>query len=264
MAADTSSTGMTAFLLDQQRSPLQPGKIVCIGRNYAAHAAELNNPVPEEPILFIKPATSLVTPDTDGVTHCPMHNSGGPHNESLHYETEIALLIGRRVGAHEAGDPAVLAGSVAGIGVALDLTKRELQSVLKKQGHPWELAKAFDGSCPLGGFLSPGRFLGRSGVDAVELWTALGFDMYFDGELRQQGRADQMLTGCLALLAYVSRHFTLNPGDVVLTGTPAGVGPLQPGAVLDVRMGLAGGTESDGAPAAIDERLRHRFTFAAD
>ncbi|GAA3970206.1 fumarylacetoacetate hydrolase family protein [Allohahella marinimesophila] len=256
-----SSSGSDTFVLDQQISALRPGKIVCVGRNYAAHAAELNNPVPEEPILFIKPASSLVMPDAEGLTSCPLHDAGSQHDESLHYETEIALLIGEQIGPDVAGDHRRLVDSVAGIGVALDLTKRELQSVLKKQGHPWELSKAFDGSCPVGSFVSPGRFIDKSQLEPNALWTALGFDMRFNGELRQQGRASQMLTGCIELLSHISRHFTLNPGDLVLTGTPAGVGALMPGAVLEVSLGLAAeGVDDAAAPLASVQQ--HTFRFA--
>ncbi|MAM87989.1 MAG: isomerase/hydrolase [unclassified Hahellaceae] len=248
------------FTVDGEASPLQTGKIVCVGRNYAAHAAELNNPVPEEPILFIKPASSLVLPAADGLTNCPLHDAGSQHDESLHYETEIALLIGSRIGPDLVGDHDRLASSVAGIGLALDLTKRELQSALKKQGHPWELAKAFDGSCPVGGFVSPASFLGQTSLQPDRLWTALGFDMRFNGELRQQGRAGQMLTGCIGLLSHISRHFTLHPGDVVLTGTPAGVGALTPGAVLEVTLGFSDDDAEASAP--INGVLNHTFRFA--
>jgi 2-keto-4-pentenoate hydratase/2-oxohepta-3-ene-1,7-dioic acid hydratase in catechol pathway len=109
---------------------------------------------------------------------------------------------------------------VAGYGVALDLTLRDLQNELKKKGHPWEVAKAFDGSCPLSPFLKP-----ESLADPQAMELALRVN----GEPRQQGNTRQMMIGIFQLLAYISTHFTLRPGDVVLTGTPAGVGPLQPG-----------------------------------
>jgi 2-keto-4-pentenoate hydratase/2-oxohepta-3-ene-1,7-dioic acid hydratase in catechol pathway len=109
---------------------------------------------------------------------------------------------------------------VAGYGIALDLTLRDLQNELKKKGHPWEVAKAFDGSCPLSPFLKPESLADPQATDLA---------LRVNGEPRQQGNTRQMMIGIFQLLAYISTHFTLRPGDVVLTGTPAGVGPLQPG-----------------------------------
>ena len=188
---------------------LPVGKVVCVGRNYAQHAKELNNPVPSEPLLFLKPATS-VTAFVEGIR---LPQFGG----SCHFETELALLIGGEL-CNASADEVLPA--VAGVGLALDLTLRELQSQLKDKGHPWEKAKAFDGSCPLSPFVSAGQ---------VVNWTDIKLTMHCNGELRQRGNSADMLTPVADLLAYISRYFTLQPGDVVLTGTPAGVGELQSG-----------------------------------
>lgn len=193
-----------------------PGKIVCVGRNYAEHARELNNPVPPQPLLFIKPATAA----------CPLTapiklpaNLG-----SVHYETELAILIGRPL--TRAGEAEAL-NAIAGVGLALDLTLRELQTRLKTDGHPWERAKGFDGACPL----SP--FVPASDFDSLE---ALQFSLTINGDIRQQGDTRDMITPLLPLLAHISETFTLLPGDVVLTGTPAGVGVLVSGQHLKLEL----------------------------
>lgn len=194
-----------------------PGKIVCVGRNYAEHARELNNPVPPQPLLFIKPATAA----------CPLTapiklpaNLG-----SVHYETELAILIGRPL---TWASEAEALNAIAGVGLALDLTLRELQARLKTDGHPWERAKGFDGACPL----SP--FVPASDFDSLE---ALQFSLTINGDIRQQGNTRDMITPLLPLLAHISETFTLLPGDVVLTGTPAGVGVLEPGQHLKLELG---------------------------
>lgn len=198
------------------------GKIVCVGRNYAAHAAELDNPVPDQPLLFMKPSTAACY-----MTR-PVSLAGA--GSDIHYETELAVLIGSRLS--HADEPGVQQ-AILGYGLALDLTLRALQSELKNLGHPWERAKAFDGACPL----SP--FIPAAGLDARELQ----FTLEIDDALRQNGHVKDMLHPVLALIAQISEVFTLMPGDVVLTGTPAGVGPLAAGQCLalelfDTRQGL--------------------------
>jgi len=183
------------------------GKVVCVGRNYADHARELNNPVPTTPLLFIKPASAVV----------PMTEPFRVPRDlgQVHFETEMAILIGKQLtdaSTEEAAD------AIAGVGLGLDLTLRDLQDALKKAGQPWEKAKSFDGACPLSPFVSP---------EVIDL-TDCEIRLTVNGELRQQGNSQQMLTPVLELLSYSSRFFTLNPGDVVLTGTPAGVGPVKP------------------------------------
>lgn len=210
-----SKTGFHSRLLGSN-TLLPLGKIVCVGRNYAEHAAELNNPIPEQPLLFIKPATSAVNMQQP----LELPKSVG----DVHYETEIALLIGEtlcKVTADEA-----LAG-VAGVGLALDLTLRDLQSELKKLGHPWERAKAWDGACPLSDFVAAAE---------VQDWQALELSLTINGVEKQRGQAKQMLTPLAELLSHISQTFTLLPGDVVITGTPAGVGKLATGDQLELAL----------------------------
>lgn len=197
--------------------PLALGKIVCVGRNYAEHAAELNNPLPEQPLLFIKPATSAVAMQEP--LHLPKDVGG------VHYETEIALLIGKKISKEE--QPTKALEAVAGVGLALDLTLRDLQTELKNLGHPWERAKAWDGACPLSHFIP---------VTEVNDWQELELSLVINGTQKQRGKAKQMLTPIAELLSHISQTFTLLPGDVVITGTPAGVGKLAAGDQLEVKL----------------------------
>ena len=197
--------------------PLPAGKAVCVGRNYADHIAELNNATPSEPILFIKPVTALC--DAKQPVEIPT-DQGACHNE-----IEIALLIDKplcRADAEQASQ------AIWGIGLALDLTLRDLQSQLKQKGLPWERAKGFDGACPVSAFLPMAHFPNLQD---------LGFALEVNDEVRQQGHTSHMLWPIIQLLCEISHTFTLLPGDIVLTGTPKGVGPLNPGD--RIRMSLA-------------------------
>lgn len=202
--------------IDGTAAGLPLGKVVCVGRNYADHAAELNNPIPTVPMLFIKPATSVV----------PMAEPFAiPVGQGrVHFETEMSVLIGSRLSK---ASEAEAAQAIAGIGLALDLTLRDLQDELKRQGHPWEKAKGFDGACPLSDFVMPDRV---SSLQDVQIRLRV------NGETRQDGNSRFMLNPVLALLSYISQYFTLEPGDVVLTGTPAGVGPIESGDQLEVEL----------------------------
>lgn len=195
---------------------LPVGKVVCVGRNYAAHAAELGNAVPDEPLLFIKPPSSVV--DLGPSVRIPAGRG------SVHHETEIAVLIGREL-CNASPDEALRA--ILGVGVALDLTLRDVQDALKAKGQPWEISKGFDGACALSAFQPM-----TTDCDLTKLQTRL----VVNGRRRQFASSAQMITPVIALLCFASRHFTLWPGDVLLTGTPAGVGPLVPGDKLLVEV----------------------------
>lgn len=189
---------------------LPVGKVVCVGRNYAAHARELGNPVPSDPVLFIKPASSIV-----GVEE----GFSIPRGQgSVHYEAEIALLIGEKLTAGM--DEETIVSAVVGLAPALDLTLRDVQDRLKTRGLPWELAKAFDGACVLPPFVP---------LQQKPDYTDLDIRLTLNGEVRQDGNSRDMLYGVVSLLSHIVGHFSLWPGDVVLTGTPEGVGPLSSG-----------------------------------
>lgn len=205
-----------ASLLTVPAQTFQTGKAICVGRNYAAHAAELNNPVPTEPLLFIKPGSAL-----QSLTNRITLSDLGP----VHYETELTVLISKPM--HQASPEESIA-AISGIGLGLDLTLRELQSELKSQGHPWEKSKAFDGSGVISPFLPPPA--------AGEL-ARQEFTLHINDELRQHGLSSQMLTPIPELISYISNFFSLEPGDIVFTGTPQGVGVLEPGSSLGLSLG---------------------------
>jgi len=200
---------MHTVVLQGQPRPIPVGKIVCVARNYAEHARELGNPVPDRAVLFIKPASSLLA--DGGTVTIPAYAN------DCHHELELAVLIGR-TGKAIAADEAL--GHVAGYGVALDLTLRDVQADLKAKGLPWEIAKAFDTACPLSAFVPAARI-----ADPQQLRLQLRVN----GELRQDGTTAAMLRPVARLISEASGYFTLEAGDILLTGTPAGVGPLRSG-----------------------------------
>ena len=186
-----------------------PRRIFCIGRNYADHAAELGNRVPESPVIFMKPVSCLVP--AGRTIRRPTHGS------DLHFEAELVLLIGGDPGSEQT--PASGAATIVGVALGLDLTLRDLQSSFKDRGLPWELAKAFDGSAPIGDFMA---------ASAVDL-ASLEFTCSVNGSVRQRGNTADMIFPPSALMAAISRAWTLLPGDLIYTGTPAGVGGLDAG-----------------------------------
>jgi 2-keto-4-pentenoate hydratase/2-oxohepta-3-ene-1,7-dioic acid hydratase in catechol pathway len=213
--------------MDGSRIDLPVGKVVCVGRNYVAHARELDNPVPTTPLLFIKPPTALV-PLTPGF-HLPAGQG------AVHHETEVALLVGQAIERSASIDPLQ---AIIGVGIGLDLTLREVQERLKRQGHPWEIAKGFDGACPCSAFIDADQFADLQNIS---------FRLRVNEQARQTGNTREMLFPIRELVQEIVQHFSLLPGDVVLTGTPAGVGPLLPGDRLALEIdGQPGGHPGDG------------------
>jgi 5-carboxymethyl-2-hydroxymuconate isomerase len=200
---------MHTVVLQGQPRPIPVGKIVCVARNYAEHARELGNPVPDRAVLFIKPASSILT--DGGMVIIPAYAN------DCHHEIELAVLIGRPGKAIAEGEAL---GHVAGYGVALDLTLRDVQTDLKARGLPWEIAKAFDTACPLSAFVPAER---------IPDPQHLRLQLRVNGELRQDGTTADMLRPVARLISEASACFTLEAGDILLTGTPAGVGPLRSG-----------------------------------
>ncbi|MBC35133.1 MAG: 2-hydroxyhepta-2,4-diene-1,7-dioate isomerase [Bacteroidetes bacterium] len=184
-------------------------KIICIGRNYVEHAKELNNPLPEVPIFFLKPETALLQKKQ------PFFYP--EFSEDIHYETEIVLKI-KKVGKHIQEKFAHTYYDEIGLGI--DLTARDLQSNCKKKGLPWEIAKGFDGSAPLGKFINKSEF---------ENINDLRFSLKVNGEIRQDGNTKDMIFSFDKIIAYVSQFLTLKIGDLIFTGTPEGVGPIKIG-----------------------------------
>lgn len=185
-------------------------KIICVGRNYAAHAKELNNAVEEQPVIFLKPETALI-PGRQPFFYPSFSND-------IHYETELVIRIskvGKNIAekfAHRYYDELTL---------GIDFTARDLQQNLKSKGLPWELAKGFDGSAPVGTFIRKDHF-GKPMND-------LRFSMRMNGEEKQSGHTADMLFSVDRIISFVSSFYTLKIGDLIFTGTPQGVGPVKQG-----------------------------------
>ncbi|HAD97490.1 MAG TPA: 2-hydroxyhepta-2,4-diene-1,7-dioate isomerase [Cryomorphaceae bacterium] len=189
-------------------------KIICVGRNYAEHAAELQNEVPDEPVLFLKPETALI----------PKRNPFfiPDFSEDVHYEAELVVRI-KKLGkniqekfAHKYYDS---------VTVGLDFTARDLQKKLKEKGLPWEKAKAFDGSAAIGKWMD---------LSELEHPNTPSFHLLLNNEKVQEGNTDLMIFGINRLIAHISKYFTLKIGDLVFTGTPAGVGRVQKNDILQL------------------------------
>lgn len=194
------------------------GKVVCVGSNYAKHIKEMGSQTPDEPVLFVKPETALC----DILQPIALPEGLG----EVHHEAELAVLIGSTL---KQASEAEVQDAIAGYGIALDLTLRQLQAGLKKAGQPWEKAKAFDNACPVSGFIPAREF--AADPQNIELTLKI------NGQVRQQGSTSDMLHKIVPLIAYMSRFFTLRPGDIILTGTPEGVGPLSQGDQLELSLG---------------------------
>ncbi|MGE5226512.1 MAG: fumarylacetoacetate hydrolase family protein [Planctomycetaceae bacterium] len=191
-------------------APVLPSKLVCVGKNYAAHAAEFDSEVPEEPLLFLKPSTAVIGPG-DPIRLLPI-------NRRTDYEGELAVVIGRLARGVRAEDAYRY---ILGYTCANDVTLRDLQHT----NDQWTRAKGFDGSCPLGPWI-------ETDVDP----TDVAVETRLNGEVVQRGSTADMVFGVATLLEYITTFMTLLPGDVVLTGTPEGVGRLDPGDVVEVEV----------------------------
>lgn len=200
-------------------APVIPSKIVAVGRNYVDHAAELGSEVPSEPLLFLKPSTAVVGPGD------PLRLPTDVSDE-VSFEGEIAVVIGALISRVT---PEVAAKAILGVTCANDLTLRDVQ----RREDQWARAKGFDGSCPLGPAIA-------TGLDLADIRVRT----FVDGGLRQDGNSAQMVFGIADVVAEISQTMTLLPGDVVLTGTPAGVAPLAPGQRVRVEIDGVGALEN--------------------
>ena len=187
-------------------------KIICIGRNYAKHIEELENEKPASPVIFMKPDSSVILKNHPFVIP--------PFSEDIHYEVELLVKI-NRIGKHI--DQKFAHKYYQEIGLGIDFTARDLQSAMKAKGLPWEKAKAFDGSAMIGPFVDKTKL----DLDNVR------FQLHRNGDLVQDGQSAHMLWKIDELIAYVSQYFTLKIGDILFTGTPAGVGKVEAGDHLE-------------------------------
>lgn len=187
-------------------------KIICIGRNYADHAKELNNPLPSEPVFFLKPDTALLK---NGSTfYLPDFSS------DIHHELEIVIKISK---AGKYIEPEFAHKYFDEIGLGIDFTARDIQQQCKEKGLPWEKAKAFDGSAPIGEFISKTEIKNLNDMD---------FELFVNGNSRQRGNSGNMIFNVAQIISYVSKFITLKTGDLIFTGTPSGVAPVKQGDTL--------------------------------
>lgn len=191
-----------AFDFTEKEKGIQPRTIWCLGRNYAKHAEELGNAVEARPLVFQKGLNALVPMKR---TH-PLFSGHG----EVHYETEIVALMDRNDGG----------SFITAIGLGLDLTLRDLQNELKSAGKPWTLAKSFDGAAIVSRFIS---------INEIPSLNQIRFTMLLNGEIRQKGDSSQMILPFEKIPAYLEEFTDLQPGDIIFTGTPEGVGVLKSG-----------------------------------
>lgn len=204
---------MSLPIVNLAGQPYPVSKIVCVGLNYRSHAKEMNSPEPAQPVVFMKPSTALSQQNT-----LTLPTGVG----QVHHEIELVALIGRtctQVSTPEAEQ------AIAGYGLGLDLTLRDLQAQAKQKGQPWTLAKGFDQSAPVSDFI-PGPIPKRC-----------PFHLTINGTLRQQGCPSDLIFSIPEVIAYVSRFMTLLPGDLLFSGTPSGVGPLHSGDHIQAYIG---------------------------
>ena len=188
-------------------------KIICIGRNYADHAKELGNDIPDEPVIFMKPKSALLQ------SHTPFYYP--EFSNELHYECELVLRVcknGKYIQERHASN------YYNGITVGIDFTARDIQDELKKKGLPWEKAKAFDNSAAVGKFIDVTPTMNRKNIN---------FTFYKNKELVQTGNSGNMIFSIDSIIAHISNYFSLNIGDLIFTGTPAGVGECVVGDMLE-------------------------------
>jgi len=195
--------------LPTRPAPVSVGKVLCIGRNYADHAAEMDRDVPDEPMVFLKPPSALIR--SGAAVQLP------PQSQDVHHEVELVAVVGQK-GKHISRSAAL--DHVAGYAVGLDMTARDLQAEAKERRHPWSVAKGFDTFAPLGPIQS---------AEAVDDVQDLPLRLAVNDETRQEASTRHQIFPVQELVHYCSQIFTLSPGDLLYTGTPSGVGPVQDG-----------------------------------
>jgi 2-keto-4-pentenoate hydratase/2-oxohepta-3-ene-1,7-dioic acid hydratase in catechol pathway len=216
---DASSKRIDPIRLEEARlvAPVLPSKIICVGRNYRAHAAELGNEVPAEPLLFFKPPSSLNDPG--GEIRCRRDLA-----QRFDYEGELGVVIGKACSRLGPGED--VRGYILGYTCVNDFTARDLQ---KKDGQ-WTRAKGFDTFCPVGPVV----------VDSIDPWDGVEVETRVNGEVRQHGSTADFIFPLDVIIRYISQAFTLFPGDLIATGTPEGVGPVNAGDVIEVSVSGVG------------------------
>ncbi|KAK2591252.1 hypothetical protein QQS21_011060 [Conoideocrella luteorostrata] len=223
----------------------QAGKVVCIGRNYADHIAELQNMKPKQPFFFLKPPSSIVLP---GEGPCLQ-----PQGVKMHFEVELALVMGKVVRDLRADDGQGALAAIKAYAVAIDMTARNVQDEAKRKGLPWDIAKGFDTFLPMSNLIPKEAI---ADPQDVELYLEV------NGETRQRGSTGLMIYQIPRIMSDISRVMTLQPGDIVLTGTPAGVGPVVPGDVMRAGLRVNGRELDEGRMEVRVEQSPSSYRFA--
>lgn len=200
---------MKSIRIKNSSKEIPIGKIVCVGRNYAEHAKELGNEIPEKPVIFLKPTSSVIY-SGDNIIYPSFSNE-------MHHETELVLLIGRKI---KDADEKESEEAIIGYGLGLDMTLRDVQNELKKKGHPWTIAKCFDTSAVLSDFVLK---------ENHQLTLNEEISLTVNGEIRQKEKLNMMLFPPVKVVQYISSLMTLEEGDLVFTGTPKGVSKVKRG-----------------------------------
>ncbi|OBT50688.1 hypothetical protein VE04_07485 [Pseudogymnoascus sp. 24MN13] len=234
----------TAPKLTQAVNFAKSPKIVCIGRNYAAHAAELNNAQPKQPFFFLKPASSSSSP---APAPCSARRAS-----IYHYEVELALLIGRNVKDLAPDDTKGAMHAIEGYAVSIDMTARNMQDEAKSKGLPWSIAKGFDTFLPLSNTIPKGAI---ADPHAAEVWLSV------NGEEKQKDSTGLMVFRIPRILSDISKVMTLRRGDIVLTGTPKGVGSVKPGDVMTAGIRYGGVEIEEGRIEVKVEEAKGSFTY---
>jgi acylpyruvate hydrolase len=206
------------------REEIPVGKIVCVGRNYVAHAKELGNEVPEFPIIFMKPASTLIF-SGEKIIHPDYSND-------MHHEVELVLLVGN---TFKNADDKMAEDAIAGYAVGLDMTLRDIQNELKKKGHPWELAKSFD-TCAVVSEITSKKEYSLKGNEKIML--------SINGQEKQNSTLSNMIFSPVEIVKYISSKITLHKGDLIYTGTPEGVGKVNRGDIITAEIENIGKLES--------------------
>lgn len=200
---------MKFITIKKSLEKIPAGKIVCVGRNYAEHARELGNEIPEKPVVFLKPDSSIIF-SGDKIIYPPI-------SSDMHHEVELILLIGKTI---KNADKIQAEEAITGYGVGLDMTLRDVQSELKKKGHPWTIAKGFDTSAVISDFILKKDY---------KLTLNEEISLSIDGAVKQKAKLSTMIFSPVTVVEYISTLMTLEKGDIIFTGTPAGVSKVEKG-----------------------------------
>lgn len=224
-------------------------KIICIGRNYADHVKELNNAIPKTPFFFLKPTSSIITPVQTDISNIKKQNSNAtftglnadgtnpspiyiPKNVNVHHEIELALIMKSNISNVNPSEFSVkdLLESIQGVALALDLTARNVQSDAKRAGLPWSIAKGYDTFCPISEMIPLNKL---PNINSNDFQDSFRLKCFVNGQLRQDGTSDLMLNSMAKIISTISETISLEPNDIVLTGTPAGVGEIKPNDIIE-------------------------------